>query len=445
MTAFDDLERQLRTATERQAVAPKRRRRRFGRGGAIGLLIVGGLGGGAVAADRLLPVGDPVRQPLDGPDPRVGQGVTARSSVGVLPLRVRDPSGGPPWALRVFTTDRGAACVQVGRVSRGRFGVVAPADDPPYREELRTLPAQGGGINTLCSGARADGFPVVRGLRTQERRGGIGSPQRCDGQPCPVRDERIVRYGLLGPQARSATFDDGEGHRQTQAIKPRTGGAYLFVAPGDLAAARAVDEEQRRQAAAFDRALGNARARGLRGSEALKAAGRTSASARRPRPRRAVRRPRDTVTARFGDGTVQQVAGRGRSRRPLPGVKRRSAPVPGAVRAAVTVTPATAGPRDTLELSFRSPVAIGRFDTYYPVRVQGPWSHPRCRYKRYGPAFSTPGNREFTRGELVTFTLRASGQARTWCRGTFDARVTFHSGATGRTEPVVGTARFTIR
>lgn len=446
MTAFDDLERQLRSATDRQAAAPtRRRRRRWGRGGAAGVLIVGALGGGALAAESLLPVGDPVRQPLDRPDPRVGAGVTDRSSVGILPLRVRDPYGGPPWALRVFTANRGASCVQVGRVAQGRFGVVAPADDPPYREELRPLPAQSGGTNTLCSGARVDGFPVVRGLRTQERRGGIGSPQRCDGQPCPVRDERIVRYGLLGPQAVSATFDDGRGRRQTLALRSGTGGAYLFVVPGDLAAARAADAAQRRQSAAFDRSLRNARARGLRGSEALRAASRPLDRSRRRGSSPSVVRPRDTVAARFRDGSVQRVAGPGRSRQPLPGVKRRRAPSPSDLRAAVTVTPATAGPRDTLELSFRSPVAIDQFDTYYPIRVQGPWSHPRCRYKRYGRAFSTPGNREYSRGERVTFTLRASGQARTWCRGTFDARVTFHSGATGRNEPIVGTGRFTIR
>ena len=46
------------------------------------------------------------------------------SSVRVLPLRVADPDGGPPWGLRVARTSRGLLCVEVGRVVGGRIGVL---------------------------------------------------------------------------------------------------------------------------------------------------------------------------------------------------------------------------------------------------------------------------------------------------------------------------------
>jgi hypothetical protein len=40
----------------------------------------------------------------------------------VVSSATRDPAGGPPWALRVFTNRAGSDCVAVGRLMDGRLG-----------------------------------------------------------------------------------------------------------------------------------------------------------------------------------------------------------------------------------------------------------------------------------------------------------------------------------
>ena len=46
------------------------------------------------------------------------------STARLLPLRVPDPAGGPPWGLRMVTTSRGLACLQLGRVVGDQLGVL---------------------------------------------------------------------------------------------------------------------------------------------------------------------------------------------------------------------------------------------------------------------------------------------------------------------------------
>jgi hypothetical protein len=213
---------------------------------------------------------------------------------------------------------------------------------------------------------------------------------------------RIVRFGFLGPQARSATYVDDHGQLQrVLRLSPQTGGGYLFVVAAAPAPFRRSD------------------------------------AASPPPP------TLDSVSARFANGRVIRVAGHGREHLPLPGIRRRRAPAASTLRAHVTVTPRVAHPQDDLQLRFRAPVAIPNFDAYYKLRIQGPWHAPTCRFHRFGTAFSAV-NRDVKQGEVVTYPLTGGGGT-TWCRGRFKARITYHSGATGRREPVVGTGTFTVR
>src|ERR1700742_7450 len=42
----------------------------------------------------------------------------------LLPIRVADPDGGPPWGVRLIRTTRGDTCLQVGRVENGEIGAL---------------------------------------------------------------------------------------------------------------------------------------------------------------------------------------------------------------------------------------------------------------------------------------------------------------------------------
>lgn len=53
------------------------------------------------------------------PSPASLFGVVRPGQSRMLPIRVADPQGGPPWGLRLVRTTRGDTCVQLGRVQGG--------------------------------------------------------------------------------------------------------------------------------------------------------------------------------------------------------------------------------------------------------------------------------------------------------------------------------------
>lgn len=67
---------------------------------------------GAAAASAL--VGPPAPPAPANPAPVPGTGRVDRSEP--------DPDGGPDWAVRLYESETGAACVELGRTSGGRFG-----------------------------------------------------------------------------------------------------------------------------------------------------------------------------------------------------------------------------------------------------------------------------------------------------------------------------------
>ena len=64
----------------------------------FGVAVLGG-GAGALAATGVIRIGSPVRSHAPA-NPRGGYGVVVGHQSGLLPLRVPDPSGGPPWGMR---------------------------------------------------------------------------------------------------------------------------------------------------------------------------------------------------------------------------------------------------------------------------------------------------------------------------------------------------------
>lgn len=145
-----DHEQVLAQASNTPPARTRRRRARWPAGLVAAVVALVGAGGALAASGVRLPwiSGDP---PLQG---------TIRSSIEVLPLRVADPTGGPPWALRAYRTDRGAACLEVGRIAGRRFDRVANAigcTSLPPQSQPAPAPFSGTGEATIT----LDGSPVA--------------------------------------------------------------------------------------------------------------------------------------------------------------------------------------------------------------------------------------------------------------------------------------------
>src|SRR5580700_9323981 len=125
MSVLEQLEHDLLEAAERRLSAERRhshapvargrhrRRRRVALPLAIVAVALMGAGGGAL----LLAPGEPLQPAYElSPASTVGLGRPLAPSLALLPLRITDPAGGPPWGMRVIRTTRGLACIQAGRV-----------------------------------------------------------------------------------------------------------------------------------------------------------------------------------------------------------------------------------------------------------------------------------------------------------------------------------------
>lgn len=484
MTAFDDLERQLRAGVRREhgggahhaisddaagaarpgmAARPEaardgeaaqpdaarpgmaarheapRSRRPWLRPPALALAAALVVAGGALAATGTIEIGPfhDDHDPLSRPDPARGAGVRA-GAAKPLALRVADPAGGPPWTLRVFASSRGANCVQVGQVARGRFGVFVP---PGTLEPLRAWP---GGTSSLCSGQARAGFPVVRGVQRMRVLGGASDMRRCPARPhgdCPLTSVTLLRYGLLGPGARRVRLvDERDRTIASMATSPEVGGAYLFAIAQSLAPYLAADRLVRAFEAAFRREQRKARARGLSGLEAMRRAMRRAG--KRP-PWTRTRPPVVSVLATFADGRTLRVAGKGRTHATLPGLGTpagpRNAPLPRDIPVRVRLQ--QPGRFATVRLSFRAPRAITRFDVHYTATLHGPGGR-RC--------VPTPGGLQSTTediaaGETVRFVLRRRGVTidgrEGWCPGRFTGEIRY---STGGGNVVIGRYGFAI-
>jgi hypothetical protein len=238
-TPIERLGGELHAAATRQVaaasavpVAPERRRWRGRTLAVTALAAVTVTGAASWAATSLLSSGSPVPFLRGAPIAGQAQGAPIAGTVKVLADNVADPDGGPPWGLRYWETDRKYACVQVGRVDRGKLGQVSGK----VFHELRLGVTRGilggcfaldGGGHAFAAihtdahrGAQAPACPVgfkVGAVLT----GPHGRKVRCTEQ------ERTVDFGLLGPNAKTLTYRAG-GRDHTAA--PLGGvGAYLVV------------------------------------------------------------------------------------------------------------------------------------------------------------------------------------------------------------------------
>jgi hypothetical protein len=216
------------------APAASRRRRRLP---AVALLVPTGLlvAAGALAATGVIPIGSSVKTPhWVNRDPHRQTGVPVPAGAGLLALRVADPAGGPPWGMRLVKTSRGLTCMQIGRVVDGKLGVLgrdgAGGDDGRFHP----LPAALAGADPFgCVAPDGAGHPFAAYQKHSYASGEVprrtcADPERHDTKrpACPAADERLLSFGLLGPQGSSISFVDG--HSQTVAAPL---GAYLAVLP----------------------------------------------------------------------------------------------------------------------------------------------------------------------------------------------------------------------
>jgi hypothetical protein len=208
---------------------------------ALGALL---LAGAAIAATQIIGFGNPVPAPRargrEGPSVSTGIGVPvvgakgARTSMRRVAISVPDPAGGLPWGMRVVRTTRGLVCLQIGRLLDGRLGILGQDgefDDDGLFHELSASALEPGpciapSVWTILSdnGVPAAGALTINRLscRPPWLRAWASSPKRC-----PVGDERLVGFGVLGPHAVSVSYMvDGRLH-----TVPTVGGlgAYLIV------------------------------------------------------------------------------------------------------------------------------------------------------------------------------------------------------------------------
>ena len=258
MTDFlDALEHQLIDAARRGVrSAPAGRGRGHARKSGRGLMILVPavliLAVAGLALGGVIEIGAPAARE---PSASAGYGPLTPGTARLLPISTPDPSGGPPWGMRVFSTKRGVGCIQVGRLVNGRLGALgrdgAFEDDGRFHE----IPAGSAVRFFACSALDGNGRifnNVTIGDEPASAWSGIGrpptrsrpaTPGSCvpatatpaeraplGGVPvsiCPQADERNLYFGLLGPDAEGITYTSGDRQRSEATVGPE--GAYLIV------------------------------------------------------------------------------------------------------------------------------------------------------------------------------------------------------------------------
>jgi hypothetical protein len=240
-TPLDRLGRELETAAARQAASVQRaatpvRPRRWWQGRTLAVAVfaaVVGAGAAAWAATSLLSTGSPVPYAHGAPIAGRALGAPIPGTVRLLADDVPDPAGGPAWGLRYWETDRKYACVQVGRLYRGKLGQITA--DKVFHELRLGVPRTGLG-GCFAQDGSGHAFAAIHtdalhGAQPPPCPTGFvqsGQPRGPNGQPIPcTTPDRTVDFGLLGPNARSIVYRAGGGDH---IAAPLGGvGGYLIV------------------------------------------------------------------------------------------------------------------------------------------------------------------------------------------------------------------------
>jgi hypothetical protein len=185
------------------------------------------VGGAIAAAATGVLTGSPVSNPAGPPVPHAGYGVPLAGGSDLLSLRVADPEGGLPWAMRIVHTTRGLVCVQVGRVYRGQLGQLGV--DGVFHDDGRFHRL---GSNVLYGTSEAliqCVLPSQSFSYEDTSADRSGDPVPSEGVRPPARELRSISFGLLGPHAASVTYRTSSGLK-TEPVSAGMG-AYLIVKP----------------------------------------------------------------------------------------------------------------------------------------------------------------------------------------------------------------------
>ncbi len=222
----------------------------------VSVAVVLGLAGVAFASG-VIPFGSPApTSPVQlFTAPRTGDGALTPGTVRMLAVSTSDPAGGAPWGMREFRTSRGLGCIEVARLADGRL--VGVGQDHAFGNDGRYhalgVASGGAGYGDWCapldryqrlfingswgeqpasawqSRCYAPGATVAEQTRLGPSGREVVLPE------CPLRDERNLYFGLLGPDAEGVTYVL-QGKRHTISTSGPEG-AYLIVTrptPGQL-------------------------------------------------------------------------------------------------------------------------------------------------------------------------------------------------------------------
>ena len=147
------------------------------------------------------------------------------SSARLLPLRVEDPAGGPPWGLRIVRTSRKLTCVQVGRVVDGQLGVLGQDGVAGNDGRFHPLPVTPRAELRRARRRRQRLHEHLDGDRGQRpaatARHAASETPAASAAALSREDERRVLFGLLGPEATSITYRDHGRCASRRSPRPR--------------------------------------------------------------------------------------------------------------------------------------------------------------------------------------------------------------------------------
>lgn len=170
------------------------------------------------AATNWFGIGAPNHIPKQSPTQGAGRAFSGTSQL--LPIRVPDAQGGPPWGVRVVRTTRGATCLQVGRVEDGEVGSLG-IDGAWNNDHLfHPFPKAAEGDGFECGTTDGAGHAFF----DSEYMGMAASGTAWSG----ASSTRLVYMGLLGPDATTITYETPTGKLATKKTSG-SDGAYLFV------------------------------------------------------------------------------------------------------------------------------------------------------------------------------------------------------------------------
>jgi hypothetical protein len=213
---------------------------------AVAVLAVAlGTGGDRASSSPAVPTELPFGSTLNPSGPT---GVIA--STVRLAAVVRDPEGsGPAWGLKTYRVKGEETCFQVGREQSGRIGAVGAYGSFGDDGRFHPFTFSDVGFGTCVPNdahqhafdnvayanapASASGEPCQTFARGFPPHMPAGVRARLTAQShaadCEPRNQRLVAFGLLGPDATSVTYRTAHGTATTPTHGPD--GAYLIVEP----------------------------------------------------------------------------------------------------------------------------------------------------------------------------------------------------------------------